>query len=123
MILQSVRWDDSTKEKEDEDEVPVGKEIENSDSFFDDAGDPNEGEEMEEGEGTMEGSHKQDKVLHSSGSDSDGGRDNETEGRKNRPEKKQKRKVIESETDNEEGTKKKKKKEKKKKKDGEGLGM
>ncbi len=114
--------DDSTKEKEDDVEVPIGKEIDNSDFFFDDAGDPNEGEEMEEGEGTMEGSHKQDEVLDSSGSDSDGGRDNETEGKKNPPQKNQKRKVIESETDNEEETKKKKNK-KKKKKDEEGLGM
>jgi hypothetical protein len=82
--------DNCTKENEDEVEVPVGEEIDNSDSFFDDASDGNEGEEMEEGEGTMEVSHKQDKVFHSSGSDSDGGRDNETEGRKNPPEKRNK---------------------------------
>ena len=107
--------DDSTKEKEDDDEVAVGEDIDKSDPFFEVAGDRNEGEEMEEGEGTMEGSHKQDKVLDSSGSDSDGGRDNETEGRNNPPEKKGKRKVIESDTDNEEENKKKKIKKKKKK--------
>ena len=120
------RWffgiEESTKENENNVEVPVGEEIDYNDPFFADAGDHNEGEVNEEGEGTMEGSHKPDKLFHSSGSDSDGGRDNETEGRKNPPQKKQKRKVIESETDNEEGTKKKKNK-KKKKKDEWGLGM
>ena len=79
--------EDSTKEKEDDDEVAVGEEIDNSDSFFDDAGDRNEGEEMEEGEGTMEGSQEQDEELDNSGPDSDGGRDNETEGRNNPPQK------------------------------------
>ena len=107
--------EDSTKEKEDDDEVAVGKDIDNSDSFFDVAGDRNEGEEMEEGEGTMEGSQEQDEELDNSGPDSDGGRDNETEGRNNPPQKKGKRKVIESATDNEEGNKKKKNKKKKKK--------
>ena len=52
--------EDSTKEKEDNDEVAVGKDIDKSDPFFDVAGDCNEGEEMEEGEGTMEGSQEQD---------------------------------------------------------------
>ncbi len=36
----------------------------------------------DEGEGAIEGSNKPDKLFHSSGSDSDGGKDNEMEGRK-----------------------------------------
>ena len=97
--------EDSTKEKEDDDEVAVDEDIDNTDSIFDVAGQRNEGDEMEEREGTIEGSQEQD----------DGERENETEGRNNPPEKKGKRKVIESDTDNEEGNKKKKIKKKKKK--------
>ena len=93
--------------------MAVGEDIDKSDPFFDVAGDCNEGEEMEEGEGTMEGSHEQDEEFDNSELDSDGKRANETEGRNNPPQKKGKRKVIESATDNEEGNKKKKKKEEK----------
>jgi hypothetical protein len=95
--------------------VAVGEDIDNSDSIFDFAGNRNEGEEMEEREGTMEGSQEQDGELDNSELDSDGERANETEGRNNPPQKKGKRKVIESATDNEEGNKKKKNKKKKKK--------
>ena len=107
--------EDSTKEKENDDEVAVGEDIDNSDSIFDFAGNRNEGEEMEEREGTMEGSQEQDGELDNSELDSDGERANETEGRNNPPQKRGERKVIESATDNEEGNKKKKNKKKKKK--------
>ena len=38
--------------------------------------------DREKGEGAIEGSNKPDKLFHSSGSDSDGGKDNEMEGGK-----------------------------------------
>ena len=79
----------------------VGKEIDDNDPFFADADDHNEGEENDDnksnsgnaqddndskkGEGAIEGSKHSDIVaetlFNSSDSDSDGGRDNETEGR------------------------------------------
>jgi hypothetical protein len=105
--------EDSTKQKENDDEVAVDEDIDNTDSIFDFdktdsifdvAGQRNEGEEMEEREGTIEGSQEQD----------DGERENETEGRNIPPQKKGKRNVIESDTDNEEGNKRKKNKKKKK---------
>jgi hypothetical protein len=52
--------DESTKENENNVEVPVGKEIDDNDPFFADADDHNEGEENEEGEGAISGSNKPD---------------------------------------------------------------
>jgi hypothetical protein len=127
--LKSYKWkygkrnpiDESTKENENDVEVLVGKEIDDNDPFFADADDHNQGEKNEEGEGAMEGSNKPDKLFYSSGSDSDGRKDNGTK-RRNKDkdllltkqdisttEKKRNREGIESKTDNEQGIKKKKK--------------
>jgi hypothetical protein len=110
-------FDESTKENENDVEVPVGKEIDDNDPFFADADDHNEGEENEEGEGAIEGSNKPDKLFYSSGSDSDGVKDNETEGRKKDKDLLlTKQDISTTETkrkSDEQGTKKKKKKEKK----------
>jgi hypothetical protein len=99
--------DDSTKENKNDVEVPVGEQIDDDDPFFADADDHNEGEknynnennngdtqddnDSKKGEGTIEGSDKPDDkserlreteaLFYNSNSDSDGGKDNETEGR------------------------------------------
>ncbi len=90
-----------TKENENNVEVPVGKQIDDNDPFFADADDHYEGEEngdnksnngdaqddneCKKGKGAIEGSTYSDIVtealFNSSGSDSDGRKDKETEGR------------------------------------------
>ncbi len=104
---ESEEWDgffgidDSTKEYENNVEVPVGEQIDDNDPFFADADDQKKGEandnnksnngdaqdknDSEKGERPIKGSKYSDIVtealFYSSGSDSDGKKDKETEGR------------------------------------------